>query len=226
MSSGMLPRYTHIINPKLKHTYLSFDAEGGLVIKSPKVSQSYIETLLLKKASWIRRSQERLAKKKGRTSLISSDTELYFLGDAYPLELKKRENKRISLTRTDTHFLMQYATLDPALMQKHLDRFYKKEAEAYIPTLVQRWSKRMALVPSDIRFRKTRRQWGSCSSNNVLSFNTMLMKLPVEAIEYVVVHELAHIEHKHHQKAFWELVKTHLPDYKARQNILAEYTPV
>lgn len=223
--SGIFPRYTHIVNPRLKHTYLSFDAKGELVIKSPEVSRSYIETLLLKKASWIRKSQERLAKKKGRTSPISSDTELYFLGDTYPLELKKTENKRISLTRTDTHFLMQYATLDPSLMQKHIDQFYKKEAEAYIPTLVQKWSKRMALVPSDIRFRKTRRQWGSCSSNNVLSFNTMLMKLPSDAIEYVVVHELAHITHKHHQKAFWALVTTYLPDYKKRQHILSEYTP-
>ncbi len=224
--SRMLPQYTHIVNPKLKHTYLSFDTEGGLVIKSPNVSQSYIETLLLKKTSWIRKSQEKLLKKKGRTQDLLSGTELYFLGNAYPLKLQKAENKRISLIHTDTHFLMQYTTLDPALMQKHIDRFYKKEANAYIPVLVQKWSARMALIPSAIRFRKTRRQWGSCSSKNILSFNTMLMKLPSEAIEYVVVHELAHIRHKHHQKTFWKLIESYLPDYKSRQSILAEYTPI
>ena len=74
----LLPRYTHIVNNRLKHTYLTFDEEGNLVIKSPKVSQAYIEKLLLKKSSWIRRSKEKLLQKKGRTLDFSKEMSLYF----------------------------------------------------------------------------------------------------------------------------------------------------
>jgi len=82
----------------------------------------------------------------------------------------------------------------------------------------------MSLSPTDVRFRKTKRQWGSCSGKNVLSFNTMMMKLPHDVIEYIVIHELAHIRHKHHQKDFWQLVEQHLPDYKKKVKELKKYT--
>lgn len=51
----------------------------------------------------------------------------------------------------------------------------------------------------------------------------MMMKLPQDIIEYIVVHELAHIVHKHHQKSFWSLVEKHLPDYKQRIAVLKHY---
>jgi predicted metal-dependent hydrolase len=223
--SSILPHYTHIVNPKLKHTYLSFDNEGGLVIKSPKVSSAYIETLLIKKASWIRRSQEKLSKKKGRfPSHYISGTLLYVLGRAYPLEMTKDTCPHISLTFDGTRFLVRYHDINSLLIQKHIDRFYNKEAKQVIPPLVDRWAQKMGVSPSGIRFRKTKRQWGSCSAKNTLSFNTMLIKLPLSVIEYVVVHELAHITYKHHQNAFWELVELHLPDYRERRSILQEYS--
>ena len=59
-------------------------------------------------------------------------------------------------------------------------------------------------------------KWGSCSVKNSLIFNYYLAKLPEDIIEYVVVHELAHIKHKNHQKEFWDLVSKFIPDYKER----------
>jgi hypothetical protein len=223
--TSILPSYTHIINPKLKHTYLSFDDEGTLVIKSPKVSQSYIESLLLQKSAWIRRTQEKLAAKKGSLKDIFQNDELYFLGSAYPLHLKEHSKKRTSFVFNQTDCTLYYHTFDTALFMKQIDRFYKSEAESLIPSLVEKWAQKMNLYPTKIKFRKTRRQWGSCSTKNVLSFNTMLMKLPLKVIEYVVVHELAHIQHKHHQKAFWKLVEQTMPDYKERVAKLHTYTP-
>ena len=64
---SLLPQYTHIVNPKLKHIYLTFDDEGNLLIKSPKVSQRKIEQLLLKKSSWIQYFQRKDATKKRKT---------------------------------------------------------------------------------------------------------------------------------------------------------------
>jgi len=221
---NLLPRYTHIVNPRLKHTYLSFDNEGNLVIKSPKVSQYYIEQLLLKKSNWINRSKEKLFQKKGKTLDFSRQAELYYQGQSYPLRLIEQTKKRTSLLFDQEAFLLYYHHYDEVLFQKHVDNFYKEEAKQFVPLLVEKWSAQMALTPTNIRFRKTKRQWGSCSGKNVLNFNTMMMKLPQDVIQYIIVHELAHIQHKHHQKSFWKLVEQYMPDYKQHVTELKKYT--
>ncbi len=220
---SLLPHYTHIINPKLKHIYLSFDNEGNLVIKSPKVTQQKIEQLLLKKSSWINHARKKIQQKKGKPLDFSSDLELYFMGEVYPLTLLQHSKKRTRLDFDGEVFRLFYHTYDETLFQTHLDRFYKTEAQKHIPELVAFWAKKMRLAPTQVRFRKTKRQWGSCSGKNVLSFNTMMMKLPHDVIQYIIVHELAHIKHKHHQKAFWQLVEAYLPDYKEQVAELKNY---
>lgn len=219
----ILPRFTHIINPKLKHIYLSFGPKGELVIKSPEVPQKEIEKLLLKKAGWISNAQKKLHAKKGKPIDFSGNCELYYLGKTYPLQLLAHEKKRTLLRFEEEQFRLCYLHYDEITFQKHINRFYKNRAESHIPPLVEEWSRRMKLYPEKVFFRKTKRQWGSCSATNALSFNTMAMKLPHDVIEYIIVHELAHIKHKHHQKDFWELVAKHLPDYRERVKALKQY---
>ncbi len=198
---SLLPQYIHVINPKLKHIYLTFDEAGNLVIKSPKVPQRKIEQLLLKKSSWINNSREKLQQKKGKRVDFSQAPELYFMGDVYPLELILHSKKRVQLAFDGERFRLYYHSYNETLFHTHIDRFYKQEAHTYIPAQVAHWADKMCLAPTNIRFRKTKRQWGSCSARNVLSFNTMMMKLPKDVIQYIIVHELAHIRHKHHQKS-------------------------
>jgi len=221
---SLLPQYIHIVNPKLRHIYLSFDDQGNLVIKSPKVSLKYIEKILLKKASWIQDSRVKFEQRKGKSLNFSSSMELYFMGKVYPLVLKLYKNKRTKLSFEKDQFTLYYSVYNEDTFQTHIDRFYKKEAQVYIPPLVLHWADRMLLSPTNIRFRKTKRQWGSCSGKNVLSFNTMMMKLPKDVIQYIIVHELAHIQHKHHQKAFWQLVNCYLPECKIQIAELKNYT--
>jgi len=221
---SLLPHYTHIVNPKLKHIYLSFDDLGNLIIKSPKVSQKRIEQLLLKKAAWITKSRKKLGEKKGKRLDFSGETKLYFKGEAYTFTLVWHEKKRVQLHFESNRFTLFYHHYDERLFQKHIDLFYKKEAASYIPSLVNTWAGTMGVVPNKLSFRKTKRQWGSCSAKNDLSFNTMMMKLPKDVIQYIIVHELAHITHKHHQKAFWGRVEAYLPEYKTQVKELKNYT--
>ena len=223
---SLLPRYRHIINPKLKHTYLTFDEGGDLIIKSPKVSQHYIEKLLIKKSSWINRSREKLMQKKDNALDYSRQTEIYFHGKAYPLILSQQAKKRTELSFENGTFILRYHRYNETLFQKHIDKFYKKEASAFIPAQVEYWASETKLTPNRISFRKTKRQWGSCSGKNDLSFNTMAMKLPLDVIQYIIVHELAHIKHKHHQKSFWSLVEKHMPDYRQHVAELKTYSTV
>ena len=221
---SLLPHYIHIVNPKLKHIYLSFNERGDLVIKSPKVSQRKIEQLLLKKSSWISNARSKFASKKGKSITFTEENELYFLGEAHRLELIAYDKKKTKLVFDGDLFMLYYSHYDENIFQKHIDNFYREEAKLYIPSLVKKWSQTMKLKENTIRFRKTKRQWGSCSSKNDLSFNTMMMKLPLDVIQYIIIHELAHIKHKHHQKMFWQLVEHYLPNYKTQVKELKNFT--
>ena len=106
---------------------------------------------------------------------------------------------------------------------KNIDSFYKKEILKYLPDLVQEYSIKMNLIPTSISYRKNKRTWGSCNYKNGLNFNILLMKFPIELMEYVIIHELAHIKHKNHSKKFWDLVEIHCPDYKQREKIFKNF---
>lgn len=97
---------------------------------------------------------------------------------------------------------------------KDLDKFYKEEIQKIIPSLVEKYSNLMQLYPTKILYRKNRRTWGSCNFKNELNFNILLTKYPIFIIEYIVIHELAHIKHKNHSKDFYFLVEKFSPNYK------------
>lgn len=221
--SSLLPSYTHIVNPRLKHVYLKLDAKGNLIIKSPKIKPEQLERILLKKADWINRSKNKLQHKKGKPLEFNGKDMLYFLGKAYDIELIFHSMKKTVFVFEKDRFTLYYHRHDPVLFQKHIDRFYAQKAQELLPTLINKWSQRMELYPSALKFQKTKRQWGSCSGKNILSFNTMAMKLPLEVIEYIIVHELSHIQHKHHQKAFWDCVASYIPNYKTHIAELKTY---
>ena len=85
---------------------------------------------------------------------------------------------------------------------KNIDIFYKNEIKKILPLKVKEYSEKKNLFPTSISYRKNKRTWGSCNYKNGLNFNILLMKFPIEVMQYVIVHELAHIRHKNHSKDF------------------------
>ncbi len=96
----------------------------------------------------------------------------------------------------------------------------RRQAATYFPERVAVYAARMGIQPTGIRITGAQKRFGSCSSRNSLCFSWRLMLYPPEAIDYVVVHELAHIRHHDHSAAFWTLVEKTLPDYRRRQALL------
>jgi predicted metal-dependent hydrolase len=132
---------------------------------------------------------------KMRKKLINDD-EFLFLG-----EVKKLEEYQI----------------------KNIDIFYKNEIKKILPSKVEEFSKKMNLFPTSISYRKNKRTWGSCNHKNGLNFNILLMKFPIEIMEYVIVHELAHIKHKNHSRDFWSLVAIYCPNYKEVEKLFKRF---
>ena len=95
-------------------------------------------------------------------------------------------------------------------------------AKEYLPMRVDYWSNIMGLTPAGLKITSARTRFGSCSGKNSICFSWRLMLYPPEAIDYVIVHELAHIRHHDHSPAFYALIEQYLPDWKARMKLLKE----
>ncbi len=115
--------------------------------------------------------------------------------------------------------------------QQHRQETYPEPTEAEraeliararldLPERVERWSAVMGLVPAGIKVTSARSRFGSCSGKDSLCFAWRLMQYPEAAIDYVVVHELAHIRHKNHGPDFYALIESVLPDWKERRALL------
>ena len=219
----LLPQYTHIVNKGLKHTYLTFDEEGNLIIKSPKVPISYINKLIISKSAWINQARAKQKHKKAKISDIYQNRQLYLWGKVYDINLHFQDTK--------AHYDINNSTIDIYAKDiYHLEdaiyKLYQQQAKEHIPPLVEKLSKQMELYPNRLSFRRTKRQWGSCSAKNNISLNTMLAKLPKDLVQYIIIHELSHIRYKNHQREFWSLVAKYEPRYKQLTQELKEYQTI
>ncbi len=120
--------------------------------------------------------------------------------------MKATERKKAQLERTDL-------TEDEIINLIHL-------AKDVIPRRVEYYSEIMNLCPTGVKITKAKKRFGSCNGKNSLCFSCFLMKYPMEAVDYVVVHELAHIKHHNHSNDFYNLINQYMPDYKQREKLL------
>ncbi len=97
---------------------------------------------------------------------------------------------------------------------------YRNLVRAKVTALVAHYAPLMGVVPTGITVTGAKTRFGSCSGKNSLSFSWRLAEYPDAAIEYVVVHELAHIRHHNHSADFYAFVARFLPDYKEREKLL------
>ncbi len=95
-------------------------------------------------------------------------------------------------------------------------------AAEILPQKVAYFSRIMGLTPTGIKITAAKKRFGSCSEKNSLCFSWRLMLYPPEAVDYVVVHELAHIRHHNHSAAFYALIAEYMPDYRAREKLLRQ----
>jgi predicted metal-dependent hydrolase len=112
------------------------------------------------------------------------------------------------------------ASLDVLAGEKLFTAWYKQQARWVLAERVQWFASRCKFTYTQVRISSAHTRWGSCSSRGTLSFTWRLVMAPLEVVDYVVVHELAHLRVRNHSPAFWKEVEAILPDYKARQKWL------
>ena len=101
-----------------------------------------------------------------------------------------------------------------------LRTWLRSRAKEDVSHLIRRYSTRHCLSPKGVRVVEMKRRWGSCSENGVLQINWRLILAPRPVLEYAVVHELCHLKHRSHNRAFWSLVGEVLPSYQVAKSWL------
>jgi len=92
--------------------------------------------------------------------------------------------------------------------------WYKDKAIQFLSQRVERYSRYLKEEPKDIKIREIKLRWGSCTPEGTLLFNWRIMMAPVSAIDYVVIHELCHLQDPDHSASFWNLVESLQPTYR------------
>ncbi|NOQ31543.1 MAG: DUF45 domain-containing protein [Helicobacteraceae bacterium] len=199
---------THIYNKKLKNSYIKIDENLNVIFKTPT---KCINNFFMQKESWILKTLNRLEKKKPQNYDLK--THIRYLGAIREIHSDEEFN-----------LLLKSINRSQSFLEKKHDNFYRTMAQNYIVDRTRYYAKLMNLNFNEIVFRKMKRRWGSCSSKKVLTFNTNLMKIEPEFIDYVVVHELAHLIYMNHSKSFHSEVAKILPNEKelrvAMKNII------
>ncbi len=210
--------YQIIQKKQIKHSYIRITKDSIIVTANKRRSIDYLHKFVASKSNWISKHINK-SEKLSKLSLLDEDAYIYLLGIEYKIKISIYPNiKKETLELIDN---IMYFKLNTTIEHDRLialrDNYYKSKCPTIITPIVEKYSQYMNLQPNKIGYRHTKTRWGSCSSKNNISLNTRLMMLPTPLIEYIVIHELAHIKHKNHSKIFWNLVEMYEPDWKSKR---------
>lgn len=185
-------------------------------LRTPK---SDLYRFLAESRQFIERELERL--NQTPQPMFESGDRFTFLGRERELSIIDGEG-RPQLTLAITKFNLSGKPTSKEERKMLFRKFFKKTGQKYLTQRVQFFSEAMNLNPSGLSFRSQNSRWGSCSSTGHISLNYRLMAAPPEIIDYVVVHELAHLKHYNHSPLFWDLVRQYSPNYHVHKKWLRQ----
>ncbi|MGV3525362.1 MAG: M48 family metallopeptidase [Candidatus Sericytochromatia bacterium] len=222
--NGQTYQVEHRVDRRLKHVYLQWRSDG-IVLKSPGISRRRAESLLEEKKAWLAR--QLLNTPPPAPSRLPEQVALR--GELYPLQLCPMPGAapaRVLLRDGQMCVELPEALSDrQELVWQALDRFWQAEARDYLHERMIFWSQRMGLAPRQIRLKRLKSRWGSCSARDNINLNYRAIQLPPACIDAILVHELAHLRHLNHGPHFWQLVHSYLPDYAERDALLKAWSP-
>ena len=216
--SGRERKYT--LTRSKRKTVAIYIRDGRVEVRAPlKMPKHDIDRFVASKEKWIAgklvKSSEQ-AQRRENFTLAYGDTVTY-AGKQYPITAKT--GKRVGFDGDSFY-------MPPDLSQEQIKyacvQIYRLLAKRDLTKKAMEFSKRMAVTPIAVKINAAKTRWGSCSGKKSINFSWRLIMADEDVIDYVVVHELAHITQLNHSAKFWAIVESILPDYKERQKRLKE----
>jgi len=206
---------------------LTLEPDGVRVAAPLRTPAGEIAEFVRDRIPWIRKHRQRTAQAPHRERLSYVDGEsLPYLGRWLPIDVIPGGRRvRVELDLLGLRITVPGRYEDD--VRKHavevaLHDWYRRHANEEIKHRVEAWARLAGYPPRRVLVRDQRRRWGSCSPDGTLRFNWRLVMMSPRLIDYVIVHELAHLIRPHHRPSFWAEVGRLLPDYAARRSELRD----
>jgi predicted metal-dependent hydrolase len=209
---------------RARHARVVVTPEGTVEVVLPRrMALRHAEPLVAEKRPWIERTLRRLEQARAAVPVRLADGGVVpYLGERLALRV------RVEAGRGRAHVARGAAALDLRMaeadeLRQALERWYRRQARLEIEPRLAGAARRAGRPAGPLSIRGQRTRWASCSASGAMSFNWRLLLGPVEVLDYVVEHEVAHLEVPDHSPRFWELVAERCPAYREQERWLRRY---
>jgi predicted metal-dependent hydrolase len=210
-----------LIRSRRKTVGLEVTSEAILIVRAPRnLSRKEISEIVYKESRWILKKQQffRENHSKIREKDFVEGEEFLYLGRSYRLRIASNTGHAISV---DDNFI--YLSGDSIGNGREvIQNWYKGRAYEIVSQRAAYYSYVSGIKFNRINITNAKKRWGSCGPNGNLNIAWRLVMAPVTVIDYVIVHELSHIDIRNHSKEFWRRVGRIIPDYKSDEKWLRD----
>lgn len=227
LSDRVVP-YTVKRSQRAKNVRLGVREEKGLEVVIPaNYPLENIPDLLGQKESWILDKLDLMEKNSAQKKAAQTDAVsiIRYLGKEYRVVVILDHSAPIRVELKEDKAFFTLPQNREELLRQVMDAWYRWAAKSLFEERVRFWSERMHVSCNTVFVRNQKTRWGSCSRRQNLSLNMRIIMAPLEVVDYVVIHELAHLKEMNHSKKFWQAVEEFCPDYKRLRSWLKKYGP-
>jgi len=205
-----------LLRSKRRTVAITLNSQGDLIVKAPKyLPNAQIDLILQQKVHWIERTRNRIQQQRKLSYNPLLDHKLILFGQNYSINFTETSRPIQIGTNTITFPKSKF-------LKQQLIRFYKEQLKAYLHTQLPAWAKTMQVQYQSVKITSAKKRLGSCSGHKTLCFSWLNAILPTWVIDYIVVHELAHLKHLNHSSQFWSVVKTYYPNYQIAKKYIRQ----
>ncbi|HTX74461.1 MAG TPA: SprT family zinc-dependent metalloprotease [Rectinemataceae bacterium] len=216
-----------LIRTRRRSVSLQLLPDLELLMRAPlNVSESFLVDFLDKRRAWVQKHRARLEALKAADPgpIWASGGAVPFLGEKIPLEVRVGRRNTARLRPEGLLAIVPDAS-DSAAVRSAVERLYVREAARRFPAMLESCMLRAAqrkLPYPELRLRMMRSRWGSCDpAKKIVTLNIRLLRFSPPVIEYVIMHELAHLRHRGHDARFYALLERLCPDWRELRRMLA-----
>lgn len=200
-----------------------YPPNGKVRVATPlKLNDEAVRLAVISRLSWIKKQQQSFLNQPRQTKreMVSGESH-YLFGKRYLLDVKY-ENIKYKIVKKHTKlqlFVKENTTRENRL--KVLEKYYREHLTIELEKLIEKWKNVIGVNIDSWKIQKMKTKWGSCNiEDKRLLFNLELAKVPVECIEYIVVHEMIHLQERHHNDNFKALMDKYISDWQSRKEEL------
>jgi predicted metal-dependent hydrolase len=198
--------------------------DRGLTVNAPlRASEKWLHSVLLDKADWVVKQLDNWQAKKAQPIFWAEGASIPFRGEQFILTLTPGTHGAKPTLHGEVLHVPVGLDAESADVEKAVNQWYRDEALQVFMECAEYFAPMLQVAPSAIKLSSATTQWGSCTAHGVVRLNWQLVKMPLPLIDYVVVHELAHLKEMNHSPAFWRVVESVCPDYRQRRAELHRY---